>query len=344
MRTLIIICFYSCVTIGMDKPTTLDQKFAETVLSGKIEQVRAYLDQGANPGFDSKLICKLMEKLFAKPIITPADKKLKDDLLELLIYDPRTQLNCYNDDGLTPLMILVRQNEVDLATLMLASERAEIDAENNQGITAFDMVKSTGMRRLLMDVGARSGSGRVKKTPKPSPVKALSSPRKSPKVASSPAKSPLKWKDPILVPQFKSAQQEFFDVIRRSDMHRLFDMVKGGFPSYINDIDPFTHQTPISLAVQNNSSPVVAKLLEAPRLDLKLKNISGNTPLMLAVIQDNFDIVYLLVKDGRSPINEINRFGSTALDFVEPKKQNGNRIQQLLRENGAKTAQELKSK
>src|SRR5437868_2705019 len=162
-KKLFMICFYSSLMLGMERPENLDQKFAEAILSGKVEQAKAYLNQGANPGSDPKLICKLMEKLYAKPIITEADKKFKDDLLELLIYDPRTKLNCYNNDGLTPLMILVRQNEINLATLMLASERAEIDAENNQGITAFDMVKSTEMRRLLMDVNAKSGSGRVKK-------------------------------------------------------------------------------------------------------------------------------------------------------------------------------------
>lgn len=327
MVSILISMYFSIA--AMDSPSALNEKFINAALRGNVVEANELLEKGANPAYDPTLLCKILKVIFSTPVITAAQKKNKDAIIQFLIYEPHTVLNCHDNNGMTPLMILVRQNEVELVELLLATERVNINDENNQGLTAFDMAKSKEMRDLLKMAEVPAGSGKRKITQK-SPAK---SPKKQGIVSSRQSPPELTWANPILVPQHKSAQQEFFEAVNRADFKRLRDMVNGGFPSYINDYIPGSNYvTPLMIAVLKNSPEIVRLFLQAPLLDLKKGNISGNTPLILAVINDRLEIVRALLDDGRSVVNQKNKFGFEALDFVDLKSPNGSQIQKLLHE------------
>jgi Ankyrin repeats (3 copies)/Ankyrin repeats (many copies) len=332
MKKMLFVLISYCFSLNaMESPSLLNQQFARAVLAGRVEEAKSYLEKGANPAYDPNLLCKLLKLIFNQPVASVKQRALKDQLIELLIYEPNTVVNCQDSDGTTPLMILVRQNEIPLVELLLGTERVNVKAENNQGLTAFDMAKSKEMRELLKLGEVPAGSGK-RKIVQRSPAK---SPSKSPKL------SPIKeftWETPLLVPQHKSAKQEFFEVVQQGNIARLKDMIKGGYPSYINDT--VQQLTPLMIAVQQQSLPVVQLLLKAPLLDLKKENISGNTALILAVIQDNLEIVKALLNDGRSDINQLNKFAYTALDFVK-ETANGHEIKKLLLDRGAKKGNDV---
>jgi ankyrin repeat protein len=335
MKKIVLILSSLFISINsMESPTILNQKFARAVLMGKVDDAKSYLEKGANPAYDPQLFCKMLKQIFNQPVAGARQRELKDQLVELLIYEPGAVINCHDNDGNTPLMVLVRQNEIALVELLLGTERVNVKAENNQGLTAFDMAKSKEMRELLKVGEVTAGSGK-RKIMQRSPA---SSPRKSPK--DSPIKE-LTWHAPVLAPQLKSAKQEFFEAVQQSDIARLKDMVKGGYPSYINEV--MQHLTPLMIAVQQQSVPVVELLLKAPLLDLKKENISGNTALILAVMQDNLEIVTAILNEGRSNINQLNKFAYTALDFVK-ETANGNAIKKLLHTRGAKKGTEVYGK
>lgn len=324
---LTVFCFY---IEAMENPTILNQQFARAILTGKTEEAKKYLEKGANPAYDPQLMCKLLKLIFNQPVASVKQRTLKNQLIELLIYEPNTVVNCQDNEGITPLMILVRQNEVELVELLLGTERVNVKSENNQGLTAFDMAKSKEMRELLKLGAVPAGSGKRKII-----QSLIKSPSKSPK--SSPIKE-FTWETPLLVPQHKSAKQEFFEVVQQENFARLKDMIKGGYPSYINDV--VQHLTPLMIAVQRQSLPMVQLLLKAPLIDLKKENISGNTALILAVIHDNLEIVKAILDDGRSDVNQLNKFAYTALDFVK-ETPNGQAIKKLLLDRGAKKGNDV---
>lgn len=65
---------------------------------------------------------------------------------------------------------------------------------------------------------------------------------------------------------------------------------------------------------------VAVKRWLATKPDLTIKNMSGQLILTTAVLSGNWEIVAMLIKAG-APINVIDQYGKTALDYAVERKQ-----------------------
>lgn len=88
----------------------------------------------------------------------------------------------------------------------------------------------------------------------------------------------------------------------------------------IKNIDLNTHAsecTLLSYACESNEIDIVKMLLETDRIDVNAYSPkSGNTPLMIAIINKNSEIAELLINDKRTNINARNYNDRTALTFA----------------------------
>ena len=86
------------------------------------------------------------------------------------------------------------------------------------------------------------------------------------------------------------------------------------------------------------------ELLLSNGVDVNLKNRNGSSPLGLAIILNEPEIVKLLI-DGGANVNVINHRGSTPLDYVieNNHKNSHTKIAELLRKHGGKTKKELEA-
>lgn len=88
----------------------------------------------------------------------------------------------------------------------------------------------------------------------------------------------------------------------------------------IKNIDLNTHAseyTLLSYACESNEIDIVKMLLETDRIDVNAYSPkSGNTPLMIAIINKNSEIAELWINDKRTNINARNYYDRTALSFA----------------------------
>ena len=74
-------------------------------------------------------------------------------------------------------------------------------------------------------------------------------------------------------------------------------------------------QTALTLAIHHQSAKALPILLQAPKIDINATNAAGESPLMLAIITEQYDLARSLIKRGA----DINKVGWTPLHYAATK-------------------------
>ena len=119
----------------------------------------------------------------------------------------------------------------------------------------------------------------------------------------------LGWAGAARADATADAISDFFTAVTRDHYRNVMTGLLRG----INPNTPDERgRTALTLAMRQESWRVVDTLLIAPGIDLNLANRQGETPLMLAAIKGNLELVKKLVKRGA----DINREGWTPLHYA----------------------------
>ena len=103
-------------------------------------------------------------------------------------------------------------------------------------------------------------------------------------------------------------QDDFFTAIQRDDGSAISTLLLRGFDPNVRDAQG---QFGITFALKLDSLRAVKALLQSPRLQVDVRNASGESALMLAAIKGHTDIVKaLLARDA-----EVNKTGWTPLHY-----------------------------
>jgi len=103
--------------------------------------------------------------------------------------------------------------------------------------------------------------------------------------------------------------EDFFSAIKRDHPGPLRSLIERGFDP--NTMSP-QGQHGLYLAVQDQSLKAAEVLLEAPTLKPDVRNLDGETPLMMAALKGNLDIVRALIARGA----DVNMPGWTPLHYA----------------------------
>jgi ankyrin repeat protein len=112
-----------------------------------------------------------------------------------------------------------------------------------------------------------------------------------------------------MLPARADATSEFFTAVVRDQYRDVMTWLLRGFNP--NTSDEYG-RTGLTLAMRQESWRVVDTLLLAPGIDLNLANRQGETPLMMAAIKGNLELVQKLVERGA----DINREGWAPLHYA----------------------------
>lgn len=105
-----------------------------------------------------------------------------------------------------------------------------------------------------------------------------------------------------------------FDAIGRGDFVTFCEIIKGNV-SLIN-LQNSEGDTPLHLAIIKNNMDMIKVLLENDSINVNLKNHQGNTPLHLAVMKDNASIIDELLKKDNIDVNLKNNSDNTPLQLM----------------------------
>ncbi|KAF5270614.1 hypothetical protein FQA39_LY01352 [Lamprigera yunnana] len=73
--------------------------------------------------------------------------------------------------------------------------------------------------------------------------------------------------------------------------------------------------TPLHIAAENNSLPMVLKLLSIPKINVQIRNLHGQVPLHITVECNNIKMARMLLKKNTNP-NIVDRLGNTPLHIA----------------------------
>ena len=106
-----------------------------------------------------------------------------------------------------------------------------------------------------------------------------------------------------------AAVDEFFTAVLRDNYRGITTQLLRGLSPNTPDA---RGRTALTLAIRQESWQVVDTLLIAPGIDLNLPNKQGETPLMMAAIKGNLDLVKTMIAKGA----DVNRPGWTPLHYA----------------------------
>ena len=102
---------------------------------------------------------------------------------------------------------------------------------------------------------------------------------------------------------------DFFKALKMDDVATVRQLLARGFDA--NTLDP-QGQHGLLIAIKE-SSPKVAKILvNAPKIDLNILNVLGESPLMLAALKGELELATQMVKKGA----DVNKTGWTPLHYA----------------------------
>ena len=102
---------------------------------------------------------------------------------------------------------------------------------------------------------------------------------------------------------------DFFKAIKMDDASTINQLMARGFD--VNTLDP-TGQPGLIDAIREPSPKVASLLASAPKIDLNLLNIKGESPLMLASLKGQLELADLMIKKGA----DVNKTGWTPLHYA----------------------------
>ena len=112
-----------------------------------------------------------------------------------------------------------------------------------------------------------------------------------------------------LTAAFAGAYGDFFQAVKRDDAQAAQQLLVHGFDA--NTLDP-QGQSGLATAIREPSPKVAQMLLDWPKTDLNAQSAQGESPLMLAAIQGQLDLVEKMIKKGA----DVNKTGWTPLHYA----------------------------
>lgn len=103
--------------------------------------------------------------------------------------------------------------------------------------------------------------------------------------------------------------EDFFGAVKRDDAQAVQQLLTRGFDA--NTLDPKS-QHGLSIALREPSPKVAQVLIDWPKTDLNTLSAQGESPLMLAALKGELDLVEKMVRKGA----DINKTGWTPLHYA----------------------------
>ena len=108
---------------------------------------------------------------------------------------------------------------------------------------------------------------------------------------------------------YAGSYDDFFVALKKDDSRTVQQLLARGFD--VNTLDP-QGQHGLIVAIREPSPKVADLMIETPKVNLNLLNRSGESPLMLAALNGQLEIVAKLVKKGA----DVNKTGWTPLHYA----------------------------
>ena len=102
---------------------------------------------------------------------------------------------------------------------------------------------------------------------------------------------------------------DFFKALKVDDSAAVKQLLTRGFDA--NTLDP-QGQHGLLIAFKEQSTKVAKVLVEAPKIDLNILNLQGESPLMLAALKGELELATQMVKKGA----DVNKTGWTPLHYA----------------------------
>lgn len=113
-------------------------------------------------------------------------------------------------------------------------------------------------------------------------------------------------------PVFAGSYEDFFKAIELDQPEPIIQLLQRGFDP---DSPNLKGQPALILAMQKSSDKVVDVLVNWPKTNLSIQNLQGETPLMLAAIQNKRTLAAQLIANGA----DVNKAGWTPLHYAASK-------------------------
>jgi ankyrin repeat protein len=114
------------------------------------------------------------------------------------------------------------------------------------------------------------------------------------------------------LPVFAGSYEDFFKAIELDQPEPISQLLQRGFDP---DSPNLKGQPALILAMQKSSDKVVDVLVNWPKTNLSIQNLQGETPLMLAAIQNKRTLAAQLIANGA----DVNKAGWTPLHYAASK-------------------------
>ena len=112
-----------------------------------------------------------------------------------------------------------------------------------------------------------------------------------------------------LTAAFAGSYDDFFQAVKRDDAQAAQQLLLRGFDA--NTLDP-QGQSGLATAIREPSPKVVQILIDWPKTDLNAQSAQGESPLMLASIKGQLDLVEKMIRKGA----DVNKTGWTPLHYA----------------------------
>ena len=205
-------------------------------------------------------------------------------------HGPRSLVNKPNNHGVTPLQLACRNSHLHIAQLLFSSAQADIHSRCKAGRTPLleAAIQSTAGHSDCMHWLLANGAARDAAVP---------------------------WSEYGVTPFMYACQNEDLDVVK------LMYAGTGSDTRILMVADQTTGITPIISACRRGHLELVTWLVENGARDFDVANSVGYTPIMYALVQQQFDIVQFLVgaiaRTGGS-VSAIKAVNHLSLDGASP--------------------------
>lgn len=108
---------------------------------------------------------------------------------------------------------------------------------------------------------------------------------------------------------FAGSYEDFFQAVKRDDARAVQQLLARGFDA--NTLDP-QGQSGLANALREPSPKVAQLLIDWPQTDLNALSVQGESPLMLAAIKGERELVEKMIKKGA----DVNKTGWTPLHYA----------------------------